>query len=105
MKSIALLVFLIFPIACHADWTKSWGKITQVMSHDGIHIIYTEIPDDTCGQTGNFWWPTDDPDAQDMYSMALAAFMAGKEVLLAHDQNNQECKYGHISKATHMRIR
>ncbi|TMP26934.1 hypothetical protein CWB99_16665 [Pseudoalteromonas rubra] len=108
MKKISILLMLMsifVPIQGHAGWTKSWGKITQVMSHDGFHVIYTTISDKTCDESGNFWWPKDDPDSDDMYSMALAAFMGGKEVLLVHDEANQECKFGHISKATHMRIR
>lgn len=102
---IMLLSLLCLSGSSYADWTKNWGTITQVMSHDGIHVIYTTITDKTCSQTGNFWWPTSDPDAKDMYAMALAAFMANKEVLLVHSETNQECKFNHISKATHMRIR
>ncbi|MCU7829558.1 MAG: hypothetical protein KZQ85_10870 [Candidatus Thiodiazotropha sp. (ex Myrtea sp. 'scaly one' KF741663)] len=67
--------------------------------------MYTTIPDAVCNSSGKYWWPTDDPDAKDMYSMALAAFMGGKEVNVVYDENNPECLYDSIAKATHMRIR
>ncbi|MBE0367300.1 hypothetical protein PAUR_a0638 [Pseudoalteromonas aurantia 208] len=45
-----------------------------------------------------------DPNVKDMYAMALAVFMPNKG-LLVHNETYQECKFGHLSKATHLRIR
>ncbi|NOU52140.1 hypothetical protein HG263_16545 [Pseudoalteromonas sp. JBTF-M23] len=106
-KNLFVLMLLIFPGVSQAGWTKGWGKITEIMSHDGKHIIYTTIEDKTCGGSGNFWWPTSDPDAKDMFALAMAAFMGEKEVMLVHRESvqDQECQFGHISKATHIRIR
>ncbi|MCU7808056.1 MAG: hypothetical protein KZQ73_09350 [Candidatus Thiodiazotropha sp. (ex Semelilucina semeliformis)] len=105
MKKLALSCLTLFPFACNAGWSQGWGTVTQVISHNGQHIIYTTIPDALRNSNGKFWWPSDDSDAKDMYSMALAAFMGGKELSVAYNENTPEWLYNNIAKATHMKIR
>lgn len=102
-RSYLFLLSVAFSGMVNAGWTNP-GKIHEVMSHDGVHIIYTNMSDEACNSTGNFWWPADDPDAKDMLSIALAAFMSGKYVRVVHDAESPECIFGHINKATHIRI-
>ncbi|MGR6870978.1 hypothetical protein ACU6U9_01425 [Pseudomonas sp. HK3] len=105
MKNFIFLVVFLLSGTAQADWTASWGKITDVMSHDGKHIVYTTITDKTCAGTGRFWWPADDTDAKDMLALSLAAFMGDKNVRFVHETQNEDCVYGGINKATHIQIK
>lgn len=105
MKVLGVFLASFLTFSANAGWTNSQGKVVEVMSHNGIHIIYTTLTDETCSGNGKFWWPKDDPDSDDMYSMALAAFMGGKEIMVVYSPDNPECINNSIAKATHMRIR
>jgi hypothetical protein len=73
-------------------------------SHKGSHFLETTIPDNPCGTVGKFWWPSDDPDAKDMFALSLAALMSGKPVRVVYDETQLACVYGG-AVASHMQIR
>jgi hypothetical protein len=62
-----------------------------VWSHDGYHFIQTTIGSNACGSQGKFWWPTSDPDAQDMLALALTALVTGKKVSV--NDGSASCLY------------
>jgi hypothetical protein len=81
VQKTALSVFLglfISPSVL-SDWTLT-GGVTNVYSHDGYHFVQTAITDAPCGTPGKFLWPTSDPDAKDMFAIALAALVSGRPV-------------------------
>lgn len=78
---LTIFVLLIMSSGAFAGWTSEYGTIEEVISHNGYHLIKTNIPSVTCGGNGNFWWPANDPDAKDMLAIALAAFMSGKKLV------------------------
>ena len=71
----------------HAGWTAT-GSVTTVWSHNGYHFIMTTIPVNPCGSGGKFFWLASDPDAKDMFAMALTALAANKPVNVYYDSTN-----------------
>ena len=102
-KTILLICLILFTGISHADWSTSSGEVTSVYSHDGAHVIRTTLTDGSC-EAGNYWWPADDPDAKDMFSLALAALMSGKNIAVVYSDANPDCAHGNSAKITHMRI-
>ncbi len=102
-KSTALILSILFSLNAYANWSSSTGEVINVYSHDGSHVIRTTHTDNICG-VGAFWWPADDPDAKDMFSLALAALMSGKKIAVVYSDTDPDCKYGNSAKITHMRI-
>ncbi|MCW8091871.1 hypothetical protein [Alteromonas sp. ASW11-130] len=108
MKSICKLYLIVFSLIysqyASSGWS-SYGEVTSVTSHNGLHLLHTTIQDSTCDGRGKFWWPTDDTDAKDMLSISLAALMSGKRVRLVHDNQNLQCRLGNqFNMATHIEI-
>lgn len=103
MKNKLLVLITFLSINVHAGWTTSSGKVLSVYSHNGNHVIRTTLTDSVC-QPGNYWWPKTDGDAQDMFSLALTAFVAGKEIRVQYDSSDLDCQYGNSAKVTHMVI-
>jgi len=97
------MLFSVLSTPVLAQWSTASGEVTSVYSHDGAHVIRTTITDNVC-TPGGFWWPADDSDANDMFSLALAALMAGKKVKVVYDPNNLNCLYGGSTKVTHLVI-
>ena len=100
-KHLLVLCILFFSTSSNAGWSTSSGEVLQVYSHNGAHVIRTTLTDNVCN-AGAFWWPADDSDAKDMFSLALSALMAGKKIKVVYDPNNLECKHGNSVKITHM---
>jgi hypothetical protein len=96
------LVFLFNSVSLQAfAWTSS-GKVTEVMSHNGVHIVHTTITDGSCSAPGMFFWPADEasePDAKDMLSIALAALMGDKFIRMA-DTGADDCASFGASRGT-----
>jgi hypothetical protein len=84
-------------------WTAGSGNVSAVYSHNGVHFIQTSIADAPCGTAGMFWWPTSDPDAKDMFALALSAYLAGKRLRVVHDLAAPSCSSG-ANLATHVLI-
>jgi hypothetical protein len=106
LRRITLAVLLsVVPAASFAagTWTVAAGMVTAVYSHEGYHYVQTTIPDATCGAAGRFWWLAADSDAKDMFALALAAFLAGKQVRVVQDGAAPNCNNGG-NLATHMVI-
>ncbi|GEA11700.1 hypothetical protein [Alteromonas sp. KUL49] len=104
LKIVSGTMMLLFSSQLFAGWTSTDGEVLQVFSHNGFHLVKTNIPASTCSTSGHFWWPADDPDADDMLSIALAAFMSGKKVGFVHNTDTPECLWNNWNKATHIRI-
>ena len=90
---ILLIVFLHSPAFAAPAWT-GWGTVSEVYSSDGTHAIKTTISSAPCTYSGKFWWPADDPDAQDMLSISLTALASGKRVRLVIDEEAPNCRFG-----------
>ena len=103
LRRIICLVCIMTALQVSAAWT-GYGVVTSVTSHNGLHNIETTIDATTCAGTGNFWWPTDDPDAKDMLSISLAALMSGKRVRLVHTPETPDCRFDTFNKATHIAV-
>ncbi|EAQ65508.1 hypothetical protein MED121_22592 [Marinomonas sp. MED121] len=82
-------------------WTGT-GEITEVYSHDGLHIINTTINGTPCSR--QFYWPTSDPDAKDMFTLALAAFMGGKTISVHYSSLSCNAGIGNAVLITHLKI-
>ncbi len=85
----------------------SWsgdGQVKAVYSHDGMHVVETTIEEDVCGNNGKFWWPKNDDDSSDMFSISLTALVSGNYVRFAFSSNSELCKFG-AAQATHAMIR
>jgi hypothetical protein len=102
-KCIILAFVVLLSLNANADWSASAGEVTRVYSHNGSHVIRTTITDQVCG-AGNFWWPANDEDAKDMFSIALAALMAGKKIMVVYDTSDLQCNHGNSAKITHMSV-
>lgn len=104
MKNILSVVILfLFSASAYAGWSASTGEVSRVYSHNGAHVIRTAITDNVCN-AGAFWWPADDSDAKEMFSLALAALMSGKEINVVYNPNDLDCQHGGSAKITHMVI-
>jgi hypothetical protein len=104
MKKLTILAMsLLYSTNSFAGWSTSAGEVTKVYSHDGAHVIRTAITDDVCN-AGSFWWPADDSDANDMFSLALAALMSGKNIQVVYDESDLNCNHGNSAKITHMAV-
>lgn len=86
-----------------SNWSATLGSVTQVYSHDSVYFVNSTISDGPCGSPGKFWWPISDPDAKDMYAMALAAFIAGKKIRVVYNYASPNCSSGG-ALITHMVI-
>jgi hypothetical protein len=74
-----------------------------VWFHIMAHVIRTTLTDSVC-TAGGFWRPADDPDAKDMFSLALSALMSDKKISVVYDPNNLNCQHGGSTLITHLRI-
>ncbi len=97
------IIALLLSTSSYAGWSTSSGEVTRVYSHNGAHVIRTSLTDNAC-TAGHFWWPTDDTDAKDMFSLALSALMSGKKIQVLFDPNSLDCRHGGSAKITHMGI-
>jgi type 1 fimbria pilin len=100
MKKL-LFALLLMPALAFAGWSNG-GKVTDIYSHNGSVLIRTSITDGPCA-VGQFWWPTDDTDSQNMLSLALVSFSMGKNITVVYDSEVPGCLYG-FAKMTHLRI-
>jgi hypothetical protein len=100
MKNIFLFLMLMPSLAF--AWSGT-GEVTAVYSHNGDHVIRSTITSNACS-SGAFWWPADDADAKDMFSLALAALVSGKKIGVVYNSNAPECRHGSSAKITHMVI-
>jgi hypothetical protein len=92
---------LAVPFEARADWSGI-GTVSQIYSHNGYHFIITTIPDAPCGVAGRFWWPTNDPDAKDLFAMAMTALVADKVIQVYY--NGISCESAGFELVTHMVI-
>jgi hypothetical protein len=92
-KRLVTLMFLLSPIAAFAGWTAP-GGVDYLYSHEGAHYINTTIADNPCGTPGKFWWLASDPDAKDMFAIAMTALAADKEVGVFHNPSSPNCANG-----------
>ena len=78
-----------------ASWTAS-GTVSNVWSHNGMHVIQTTIPNNSCGTSGKYWWYTSNPDAKDMFAIALVALSSDKKVSVIDIDSGEtpNCIYG-----------
>lgn len=79
------------------------GRRHNRLLTNGIYVLDTAITNNPCGWVGRFWWSQSDPDAKDLYAMALTAFSAGKRVALVYDEVNPNCSING-ALATYMQI-
>jgi hypothetical protein len=104
MKVIIVFILIMNSAAAIAGWSSSTGTVTNVYSHNGSHVIRTTLTDNVCS-AGAFWWPADDPDAKDMFALALAALMSDKKISVVYSDSNPDCQHGNSAKITHMLLR
>ena len=88
----------------HATWTVNLD-VESITSADGHHVLTTNFSGNLCGTSGNFHWPTTDPDAQDMFALALTAFASDKKIRVLYDQNSSGCAWGTSKLITQLQIR
>jgi len=104
MKRFTFLIgTLLYSTVSFGGWSASTGEVTRVYSHNGSHVIRTTITDTICN-AGSFWWPTDDSDATDMFSLAIAALASGKLIQVHYADTNLDCQHGNSTKITHMSL-
>jgi hypothetical protein len=103
-RFLLCIILITFPskVLAAAGWS-TLGTVSQVYSHNGNHVVLTSISNNPCGIPGKFWWPTDDPDAKDMFTLSLSAFMSEKQVRVVFDGDAPNCNYNG-ALATHMMI-
>lgn len=82
-------------------WT-SLGEVNDVISHNETYVIFTSIPDSSCSNPGAFYFSHTDPDAKDMFTIALAALMSGKKVKAIDSGVASECNGFGAAKLTHL---
>ncbi len=104
MKFFTIVFVLLLANMSHAGWSAS-GTVSAVTSHNGFHLIATDIADGMCGQMGKFYWRTDDPDAKDMFSIALAAFISAKSIAVVYNSESAECILTNFTQASHISIK
>lgn len=98
---VMAISFFIFSSQSFA-WTEC-GEVTEVYSHNGLHIINTTIS--SSARTKQFYWPTSDPDAQDMFTLALTAFISGKKISVHYSSVNCNAGIGNATLITHLKIK
>lgn len=91
---LAFLMSILPAVSFSAQTWTALGTVTAVYSHNGQHVIETNIVDAPCGTAGKFWWPTSDSDAKDMFALALSAYVAGKRIRVVHDPAATSCSSG-----------
>ena len=99
-----LLIFANVESLAGTSWSPIAGEVTEVMSHNGYHVIYTTLNDGSCANPGAFYWSIDNPNAQDMFSIALAAMMANKKIMMVDTGASQDCTSYGAAKGTHIRV-
>lgn len=72
---------------------SGYGLVDRAWSHDGSHFIQTDLTDNPCGTAGKFWWEVSDPDAKDMFALALTALATDKQISVAYP-STPNCLYG-----------
>lgn len=108
LKQARILAILFSALSFSAQlfaWTGA-GEVKEIISHDGLHIINTTIADNPCSKPNlvSFYWPTSDPDAKDMFSLALSAFMSGNEISVHYSSANCHSGIGNAALITHLKI-
>ena len=99
---LAIPLLSLSPLS-NAGWSSSTGEVTRVYSHNGNHVIRTTLTDPICAP-GNYWWPANDPDAKDMFSLAITALTTGKKIGVAYDPADPDCRHGNSAKISYMYI-
>ena len=102
-RVLILLGMFLLPMVVNAQWSVL-GEVDYVFVHYDKYILITQIPENTCGSAGKYWWYMTDEGAKEMYAMALAATMSGKRIGVVYDANTPNCVYGG-EKITHMKMK
>jgi len=78
------------------SWTTA-AKVISVGSYNGTFRIETDTTDNTsavcASANGAYWWWGTDASSKEIYSMALAAYTAGKKIKVSYtDECNNSAK-------------
>ncbi len=88
VKKLMLVFFVLFSASGYASDSTPWTKVTQIESRSvDVHDIYVEavIPSQSCNYNDRALINVATAGGQVMLSVALAALMSGKQVMVKVD--------------------
>jgi len=103
IKICFVVCLMLASTAIYARWSLTSGFVNQVYAHKENYVVESSITDNTCGHAGKFYWLTTDPEAKEMYAMALLALSTGKKIAVVYNETSPQCLYSG-DRITHMVI-